>query len=623
MRSTPLLQLPYPAPNADPFYADFERMVQAFDTLCAALVEDRNVILTGGGTLTWAIQPGGKGRLTWSDAFVVTSPATGRTETVAAGSVDIDDGTMLYVRLVRRPVSNPELALVSGQRIDLDQSPETPYVLGLRRGTSFVFRTGLTLADGSTGSFTGGGAGGGALDGDVYGVSDTNTVGRLRGAQLRSSRFGGGEADGMKLTPGDVLTVIEGADPRVVVYDGTTVYVLRTGVDDIIAYEPDAFPVVRRRASLPQTNAPYEPLYGTLALGYLWVYCLNGYLLQVDTTTLRVRQQWDTTYTDGLGLVYDGAGYLWLAREDAAEVVKFSLTSYAFGVVSLPGTPTAIAVGGDSVWIGSSDAVFRVVIATQSITTIVPSIEGTVVAMAVDAVQGKLWYTIDGADVVAEAIVLATGAVSPDNVTLAISNPGVGAVEGTRYFVTYELEDEVGITLVTDLDTTPVLAGSHALPGHGKLASIVSGASESVYVAQLADDRLYPLSGLGGDDTWLAFGGRLAYLTPDIPEPVETGTLIVNVVEIDDAASPYTPDVSTQTVAVDSTNAAVTVTLPASVAPGFTLDVKDSAGQAATNNITIEGTGGVTIDGVATFVISANYGSVTLRFLTTGKWMVM
>jgi hypothetical protein len=74
-------------------------------------------------------------------------------------------------------------------------------------------------------------------------------------------------------------------------------------------------------------------------------------------------------------------------------------------------------------------------------------------------------------------------------------------------------------------------------------------------------------------------------------------------------------------IAVGTTSAGITVTLPASPTAGDAFDVKDTVGLAATNNITISGNGN-DIDGASTFVISTNYGSVTLVF-NGSEWNIL
>lgn len=76
----------------------------------------------------------------------------------------------------------------------------------------------------------------------------------------------------------------------------------------------------------------------------------------------------------------------------------------------------------------------------------------------------------------------------------------------------------------------------------------------------------------------------------------------------------YTVLTSDVIVGITDTSAARTITLPTAISAGggFELIIKDESGAASTNNITIDPGVGVTIDGVATIVISANYGTVRL-----------
>lgn len=68
---------------------------------------------------------------------------------------------------------------------------------------------------------------------------------------------------------------------------------------------------------------------------------------------------------------------------------------------------------------------------------------------------------------------------------------------------------------------------------------------------------------------------------------------------------------------VDGEAAATGLTLP-EVVPGTTIVVKDETGTAGTYPITI---GGAPVDGQENYVVSTNYGSVTLAFFTS--WMVV
>lgn len=94
-----------------------------------------------------------------------------------------------------------------------------------------------------------------------------------------------------------------------------------------------------------------------------------------------------------------------------------------------------------------------------------------------------------------------------------------------------------------------------------------------------------------------------------------------NVKSISNANSPYTVLSTDNIIATNSTLGAITINLPVSPLLGDTYQIKDSVGQAATNNINIIGNGH-NIDGAASFVISTNYSSITIAFTGT-VWSIL
>lgn len=98
---------------------------------------------------------------------------------------------------------------------------------------------------------------------------------------------------------------------------------------------------------------------------------------------------------------------------------------------------------------------------------------------------------------------------------------------------------------------------------------------------------------------------------------------VVSTTAIDDTDSPYTVLDADRVILVDCSGGAVTLDLPAAAtATGRVIAVKDSSGDAATNNITIDGNASETIDGSATYVFSSNY--LAAAFLSTGtEWLVI
>lgn len=85
------------------------------------------------------------------------------------------------------------------------------------------------------------------------------------------------------------------------------------------------------------------------------------------------------------------------------------------------------------------------------------------------------------------------------------------------------------------------------------------------------------------------------------------------------ATGNYAPNGADNFIIVNrATGAATTITLPSSPVVGKTYIIKDGKGDAATNNITVNGNG-KNIDGAASFVININYGSLSLVYNGT-QW---
>jgi hypothetical protein len=67
-------------------------------------------------------------------------------------------------------------------------------------------------------------------------------------------------------------------------------------------------------------------------------------------------------------------------------------------------------------------------------------------------------------------------------------------------------------------------------------------------------------------------------------------------------------------ISCNPTGGAITINLPAAPTKYHMYVIKDRTGAASTNNITIQSSGGVLIDGAATYVLEGNFGAITLLF---------
>lgn len=94
-----------------------------------------------------------------------------------------------------------------------------------------------------------------------------------------------------------------------------------------------------------------------------------------------------------------------------------------------------------------------------------------------------------------------------------------------------------------------------------------------------------------------------------------TGTTTLTVTPVNFAASPYTVLGTDEFLAVQSSGGAITIRLPNAPVTGRVYTIKDSTGNASTNNISVTTVGGtVTIDGVTSFAISSNYQAINVIF---------
>lgn len=144
MANTPRMNWPFPNENQDPWYVALENFAKALDASGFASREDRQLILIGGGTITWSVTGS---LLQWSAPIRVISPISGFLLTVAAGAVTIEDGQALFVSLVRAPTMNRTVEA----RVE-NQVPQTDlaYILAARVGNNIYWRNGLSMGDGDS-----------------------------------------------------------------------------------------------------------------------------------------------------------------------------------------------------------------------------------------------------------------------------------------------------------------------------------------------------------------------------------------------------------------------------------------------------------------------------------------
>ena len=114
MADSPRMGWPYPDENTDPWFDAFVSMVNAMDTSVYGEREDINLIITGGGNVSFNSSTG---VLAWSATINLTSAVTGFLWQLPPGSVTLANGQYAYVSLIRAPTSNVTLSMNVGSQI--------------------------------------------------------------------------------------------------------------------------------------------------------------------------------------------------------------------------------------------------------------------------------------------------------------------------------------------------------------------------------------------------------------------------------------------------------------------------------------------------------------------------
>ena len=138
------LRWPIPPENQDPWYEAFLALVEAMDSSTFAAMEDRNIVLMGGGEMSFDADTG---ELTWDDTIEINSPVSGFRHTIAAGDITLEDNEMAYVEVSRNLTDNAVLTVSASSSQPPNVETESFFVLCLRRGDKLYFRNGDVLSD--------------------------------------------------------------------------------------------------------------------------------------------------------------------------------------------------------------------------------------------------------------------------------------------------------------------------------------------------------------------------------------------------------------------------------------------------------------------------------------------
>lgn len=142
--------LTYPSRGQPRWFDVFERFLNGLDAILYSHREDRNIVLVGGGTVSWDATAS---ELTFTDDISLWSPIKGWMMTIDQATyspiASIGNGTVVYVEIVRAP----------GQAISLVPRVSTvvpdgnnAILLAYRSGTDLYLRNGVGFAHGSSGA---------------------------------------------------------------------------------------------------------------------------------------------------------------------------------------------------------------------------------------------------------------------------------------------------------------------------------------------------------------------------------------------------------------------------------------------------------------------------------------
>lgn len=177
--SSPRMQWPVPSEGQDPWYQAFVSMLNAIDASAFASREDRNLILAGGGSVSWNATTG---VLTWSAPLRLLSASTGFFNELPAGTAVLQNGQILYGSVTRLPGGNVSM---SPQVAGAVPGSDSLVALCIRIGSKLYWRNGLAQEHAETLTDIGSKQGGAVtLAGDVTGPSGSNSLSAIRGTPV-------------------------------------------------------------------------------------------------------------------------------------------------------------------------------------------------------------------------------------------------------------------------------------------------------------------------------------------------------------------------------------------------------------------------------------------------------
>lgn len=144
MPNSPRISIPYPSANSNPWDALFSQMVLAIDTSLYTPREDRNIVMMGGGTMTFTASTG---VLSWTSEIDLLASVSGLLWAIPAGSVTLADGQLFYIAVARAPQSATSYTPVVAS---FTPNSDNALLIGVRKGGVVHFRNGSVIVTGQS-----------------------------------------------------------------------------------------------------------------------------------------------------------------------------------------------------------------------------------------------------------------------------------------------------------------------------------------------------------------------------------------------------------------------------------------------------------------------------------------
>jgi len=205
-----------------------------------------------------------------------------------------------------------------------------------------------------------------------------------------------------------------------------------------------------------------------------------------------------------------------------------------------------------------------------------PAVPGAIASSGstIDVTLGSGTINLETGTAVAISFPCDSGTATPSSGAITMAGGTLLDSSGSGSTVTFNADDTVVASIATDSGTATPSGNSFTITGTQGITTSASGAIVTI-----------------------------------------TGEQLLTVTAIDDTDSPYDVLTTDHYLSCDVSGGILTVRMPNAPSTGKVFIVKDSGGDAATNNITVTTVGGVvTIDGATTFVMNTDFEAANFIF---------